>query len=85
VSNYAASTWWLTNGRYLRLKNAEIGYTLPEKWVKRVGFKSTRLYVNGVNLLTFSPFKLYEPELGDGRGTSYPLSTNISGGFNIRF
>lgn len=83
--NYAASTWWLTNGRYLRLKNAEIGFTLPEKWLKKVGLKSTRLYVNGYNLLTFSPFKLYDPELGDGRGTAYPLSTTISTGLNLRF
>ncbi len=83
--NYAASTWWLTNGRYLRLKNAEIGFTLPEKWLKKAGFKSTRLYVNGYNLLTFSPFKLYDPELGDGRGTAYPLSTTISIGLNLRF
>ena len=83
--NYATSTWWITNGRYLRLKNAEIGFTLPEKWLKKAGFKSTRLYMNGYNLLTFSSFKLYDPELGDGRGTAYPLSTTISAGLNVRF
>lgn len=85
VNNYAASTWWMVNGRYLRLKNAEIGYTLPARWVKWAGLNTTRIYVNGVNLLTFSPFKLYDPELGDGRGTRYPLSTNVSFGINIRF
>jgi TonB-linked SusC/RagA family outer membrane protein len=83
--NYATSTWWLTNGRYLRLKNAEVGYTLPDKWLRKAGFKSTRVYVTGVNLITFSPFKLYDPELGDGKGTAYPLSTTFSAGLNVKF
>jgi hypothetical protein len=85
VGNYAASTWWMANGRYLRLKNAEIGYSLPQRWIKWAGLNTTRLYISGVNLVTFSPFKLYDPELGDGRGTRYPLSTNVSFGINVRF
>jgi TonB-linked SusC/RagA family outer membrane protein len=83
--NYAASTWWIANGRYLRLKNAEIGYTFPERWVRKIGFKNIRLYTNGVNLLTWSPFTIYDPELGDGKGTKYPLSKTFSAGLNVRF
>jgi hypothetical protein len=83
--NYASSTWWIANGRYLRLKNAEVGYTFPEKWIKKIGFRNIRLYVNGVNLLTWSPFTIYDPELGDGKGAKYPLSKNLSAGLNVRF
>lgn len=61
-NNFQTSTFWLRDGAFLRLKNVEIGYT----------YKSARIYLSGQNLLTFSKFKLWDPELGGGRGLTYP-------------
>lgn len=72
--NYEASTWWLKNTSYLRLKNIELSYTLPDRWMKRIHINNARIFIQGVNLLTFSKFKLWDVELGDGRGAKYPTS-----------
>lgn len=61
-NNYQTSTFWLKNGAFLRLKSAEIGYSY--KWM--------RLFISGENLLTFSPFNYWDPELGSGNGMKYP-------------
>src|SRR5690606_33635371 len=52
--NYRASSWWMKNGRYLRLKTLEFGYDMPDKWFKRFGLKSARIYALGYNVLTLS-------------------------------
>ncbi|MEC5142900.1 TonB-dependent receptor [Chitinophaga sp. 212800010-3] len=83
--NYKASTWWIKNGRYLRLKNAEVSYTLPQHWLKRIGVQRSRIYMLGYNLLTFSPFKLWDVELGEGRGTKYPQLTTYTVGASFQF
>lgn len=83
--NYKSSTWWVKNGRYLRLKNAEISYTLPVSWLKRVGVQRSRIYLMGYNILTFSPFKLWDVELGEGRGTKYPQLTTYNVGASFQF
>ena len=62
ANNTVNSSYWLRNGAFLKLKNAEIGYT----------FKMFRAYLNGSNLLTFSPFKHWDPEMGGGSGMKYP-------------
>ncbi len=78
------STWWLRNGRFLRLKTVEMGYTFPNKWFKPVPFNSVRLYFTGQNLFTFSAFKLWDPEMG-GNGLAYPLQRVYNVGLNITF
>jgi TonB-linked SusC/RagA family outer membrane protein len=83
--NYRASSWWMKNGRYLRLKTLEVGYQLPDKLFKRAGLKSARIYALGYNVLTLSPFKLWDVELGDGRGTVYPQLTTYSLGIDFKF
>ena len=82
-NNYRASTFWLANGAYLRLKTLEIGYNLPQKWVNKIYSKNIRVFFIGTNLLTFSDFKLWDPEMGSTTGTHYPLAKNFSFGFNI--
>ncbi|MCS3358248.1 hypothetical protein NXW00_28430 [Bacteroides thetaiotaomicron] len=47
-------TFWLRNGRYLRLKSAQLGYTFPKKWMSPVGIQNLRIYVEGSNLFTIS-------------------------------
>ncbi|GAA4801683.1 TonB-dependent receptor [Olivibacter ginsenosidimutans] len=83
--NYRTSTWWVKNGRYLRLKTLELSYTVPESWFKRYGIKNARIYLLGYNVLTLSPFKLWDVELGDGRGTVYPQLKNFSLGLDFKF
>jgi TonB-linked SusC/RagA family outer membrane protein len=63
------STFWLIPGDYLRLKTAEIGYTLPKKWIAHLKLKDLRVYSNGYNLATWTKLdKLYQldPEIGQG-------------------
>lgn len=78
------STWWLRNGSLLRLKTLEVGYTLPKSALKSLHLKSARLYFSGSNLLRFSKFDLWDPEMGDN-GLGYPLQQVYSVGVNITF
>lgn len=81
-NNRQKSTWWMRDGSFLRLKSAELGYTLPAKIAKALGVKNTRIYVNGLNLLTWSPFKMWDPELG-GNGFNYPIQKVFNIGINV--
>lgn len=83
--NYEESTWWLKNTNYLRLKNVELSYTLPDRWMKRIHLENARIFLQGVNLLTFSPFKIWDVELGDGRGAKYPNISSVSLGLSFNF
>jgi TonB-linked SusC/RagA family outer membrane protein len=84
-NNYVNSTFWLKDGRYLRLKQAEIGFTLPANISKRVGSKDVRIYANGLNLLTFSPFKWWDPESKSSTGIYYPVQRVVNVGIDIKF
>ena len=83
--NYENSTWWLKNANYLRLKNLQISYNLPKKWMEKIHLKSGTVFIQGVNLLTFSDFKFWDVELGDGRGGAYPNLRSYSIGVNFSF
>lgn len=83
--NYEASTWWLKNGRYLRLKNAQLSYRIPPNFAEKLYVRGARLFVAGVNLLTFSPFDLWDVELGNGKGANYPHVARYSAGIEIEF
>ncbi|MCK9205778.1 MAG: TonB-dependent receptor [Salinivirgaceae bacterium] len=90
VSSENHNTFWLRKTDFIRLKNMELGYNLPETLVTRLGLTSMRIYVGGMNLLTFSPdIKDYDPELepkGDGfAGQGYPLQKIITTGISIKF
>ncbi len=82
-NNRQNSTFWLRDMSYLRLKTLEVGYTLPKKLTNKFHFNTIRVFVLGNNLLTFSDFKLWDPELADGAGTSYPISKSATLGFVI--
>lgn len=74
-NNTKSSTLYVRNGKMLRLKTAEIGYT----------YKKMRVYVSGTNLLTFAPFKYWDPEKGSGNGLGYPLQRTYNLGFQFNF
>ena len=82
-NNYRNSTFWLKDGRYLRLKTIDIGYTLPRHIVNRIHLNNIRVFCVGTNLLTWSKFKTWDPEMGDPRGESYPLSKSVTLGVSI--
>lgn len=81
-NNLQRSTWWMRDGSFLRLKTAEIGYSLPAGLVKKIGLKYCRLYVNGINLFNITKFDLWDPELG-GNGFSYPIQKAYNFGINV--
>ena len=84
VNNNQTSTMWLQNGTFLRLKTAEIGYTIPDKQLKKAGIQLLRVYVSGVNLLVWSKFKMWDPEMA-GNGLGYPIQRVYNLGLNINF
>lgn len=73
ANNTSGSTYWLRDGAFLKLKNVEAGYT----------YRSIRVYVRGSNLLTFSKFKLWDPEQGGGNGLKYPTQRIFNFGFQM--
>ena len=82
-NNYQTSTYWMRDGRYIRLKNLDIGYTLPTAFVNKMHLNKVRVYLTGSNLITWSPFKLWDPETADPRGETYPLSKSVTMGITI--
>lgn len=78
------STWWLRNGRFLRLKTVELGYSLPTKWLGTAPFNSVRIYFTGQNLFSLSDFKLWDVEMA-GNGLAYPLQRVYNFGLNVTF
>lgn len=82
-NNYRASTFWLRDGAYLRLKTLEVGYTIPKSIVNKIKFNNIRVFFIGTNLFTFAKFKEWDPELGSSTGTEYPLSKVFSLGLSV--
>jgi len=85
ASNYWASSRFLEDGSYLRLKNAQIGYNLPKKLLAPVKIESCRFYISGSNLLTFTKYTGYDPEAsfsGVDRG-NYPQAITILFGVKL--
>ncbi|MDO5105659.1 TonB-dependent receptor [Capnocytophaga sp.] len=73
ANNTTASTFWVRDASFLKLKTVEVGYT----------YKNMRLFVTGSNLLTFSSFKLWDPEQGGGNGLKYPTQRVFTLGFQM--
>ncbi len=79
------SNYWLIDLWYMRIKNLELGYTIPKKWSSAIGLQNFRIYFNGLNLLTIDnmPFKYLDPEISNS--LSHPISANYNMGINITF
>jgi len=90
LSNYViqnnawTSTWWMNDGTFMRLKSAEIGYSFPPSYLRKIHFSNARLYVNGANLFVLSKFKTWDPEMG-GNGLGYPIQRVFNMGINLGF
>ena len=83
-NNIKQSTWWLQDGTYLRLKQVEIGYTLPSKYSSKFRVDMIRVYATGSNLWVWSKFKMWDPEMA-GNGLAYPVQRVFNAGLNITF
>ncbi len=83
ANNYRPSTYWLRDGSYLRLKTLEMGYSLPKALTTRLRLEKLRLHIIGQNLLTFSKFKLWDPEMGSSNGMKYPLGKTVTFGLTV--
>ncbi|GHT14369.1 SusC/RagA family TonB-linked outer membrane protein [Bacteroidia bacterium] len=84
--NFHTSSRFIENGAYLRLKNVQLGYTLPKIWTQKVKIDRLRLYVAANNLLTFTGYTGYDPEVGSGVDYgNYPQSRTLMFGCNIDF
>ncbi len=85
TNNGVACSWWLKNMSYLRLKNIELGWSIPQRWADRSFLSGARVFVRGTNVLTFSDFKLWDPELKSADGGRYPLMRSFSAGVEFKF
>lgn len=83
ANNYRASSYWLRESKYLRLKTLELGYTFPQGLSRRIGLKTARLFFLGTNMLTFSSFKLWDPEMNSSDGQQYPLAKSFELGLSV--
>jgi hypothetical protein len=83
-NNTQQSTWWLRNGDFLRLKQVEIGYSLPPATIKKWKLKTFRVYVNGSNLFALSHFRLWDIEMA-GNGLGYPVQRVVNIGLQTSF
>lgn len=84
-NNYQYSSFWIKDVSFLRLKSAMLSYNLPKTFLSRIGVKNSALYVQGINLLTFSKFKLWDPELNTDNGNKYPNVATTAIGINLKF
>ena len=98
TTNLAATTTQVTsflieNGSYFRIKNLEIGYTLPRKASKKIGLNNLRVYLNSENLLTVTSYSGLDPEVRNTNDKNFgvdnisrmPLPRIFSAGVNITF
>ena len=83
-NNAQRSTWFMRDGSFLRLKTLEVGYTIKGNFLDKLKVSNMRIYFSGTNLLTFSKFKLWDPEMG-GNGLGYPVQKVFNVGLNMNF
>jgi len=85
-NNEQNSSFWMKDASYLRLKNIQLGYTIPNHLLKKASISQLRLYISGDNLLTFDSFwKGFDVEAPVGNGGYYPQMKTISVGVDIQF
>jgi TonB-linked SusC/RagA family outer membrane protein len=81
-NNSKLSSWWMRDGKFMRLKTLEFGYSFNE--ITKLKIQNLRIYLSGENLLLFTPFKLWDPEMGDN-GLGYPIQRRFNIGVQLSF
>lgn len=80
--NTHVQTRYLQNAAFLKLRNVQVGYSIPQNVLEKIGFSMARIYVSGENLLTLTKLKIFDPE---DKGMAYPLQKVYSAGINVQF
>ncbi|MCL4639796.1 MULTISPECIES: SusC/RagA family TonB-linked outer membrane protein [Olivibacter] len=85
--NFLQSDFWLKSGSYLRLKNVQLAYLIPQKWTSKINIAKVSVFVNAENFLTFSKYKDFDPEtiINYSSLYHYPMLKTFSGGINVTF
>lgn len=83
-NNHAQSSFWLRNGDYIRLKQIELGYSVPQVWLKRIKLENIRLFVRGYNLFTLKSKELDDRDPEVISAFSYPMQRLFNFGINIK-
>ena len=79
------NTYWLRSTDYIRLKNFEVGYTIPGLLTSKIGINTLRVYLNGLNLFTIDKLKVYDPETVSATGQYYPQARIVNSGLTLTF
>ncbi|WP_298708934.1 TonB-dependent receptor [Chitinophaga sp.] len=84
--NYASNSFWLQDASFMRIKDIQVGYSLPDAWLKRAKIQGIRVYVDIQNAFTFTRFEGIDPErnLTSASSAQYPNVRIISGGLNVK-
>ena len=89
--NFKPNSWFVENGSYFRIRNLQMGYTIPNLKMQRMGIQKFRVYANAQNPFNFFKYKGFTPEVGGGAGNAgidtqiYPLSAIYNLGVNVTF
>jgi hypothetical protein len=89
--NYYINSWYVENGSYFRIRNIQLGYTLPEMYVSKLGIQKLRVYLNAQNPALFTKYTGFTPEVGGGAGNAgidnniYPIAATYNVGVNVTF
>lgn len=87
-NNQQNSSFWMKNADYLRLKNVQLGYTIPQSWMSKIGVSNLRFFISTDNLFTVSKFWKYfdvESPVLTGYGNFYPIMRTTTFGIDLRF
>ena len=86
TNNFRTSNKWIRSASYFRIKNVNLGYTLPNSILKKAKINNVRLFVSGQNLITFTKaWKGFDPEINDANGEFYPVMRTYTAGINVTF
>ena len=84
-NNFQNSDYWVANGGFFKIRNVELGYTLPLNLTSKIRINSVKFFVRGSNLCTFSQIKDLDPEYLDAGVSNYPLMRAFTGGLSFSF
>lgn len=84
-NNAHINSGWIRDGSYLRLKSAQIGYSIPAKVLNNIKVQQVRVYVSGFNLFTWDKLKYLDPEMPNVNNGFYPQQRMLSAGLNVTF
>lgn len=86
ANNTAASTFWMRDASFIRLKNIELGYNFSKNVLSKLGIQDLRIYLQGNNLYVWDDIKMWDPEQGNANGgLTYPLSRSFTLGVDFTF